>query len=223
MKMTVEHFEELVKKDREQRERLNADISALMEREASLDGEMIAAANSGDETLFKSLKAEKQNVTDSIFVKRSFRDRLTMSVTVDDARAAWADFVKGYDKRMSAALAEFAAEKERFLQMYSDLVDLQKNACAVRERLSEATGAPVSSFSMVTIPVQKGANTKGALKLGNVTIIDPDAVYYLSNHVQKTGVQLVYLDGSTPIDPEYARLKTVVENCKSKDSYIHYQ
>ena len=222
MKMTVDIFDERVKKDKEQLANLEAEISALMAQEAELDADMTAAANCGDEALFKAKKAEKEGVSDSIFVKRSFKDRLTSSVTAEDARAAWADFVKTYDKRMTAALADFAAEKEKFLKMYSDLVDAQKGACAVRERLGSAVGLPVSSFAMVTIPVQTGANVKGALKLGGVNEVDPDVCYFLSNYIQKTGACLVSFDGTTPIDPELARLRTVVVNRKSKEPFISY-
>ena len=222
MKMTVERFDELVKQDKEQRERLADEIAALMAKEAELETEMNAAANCGDEALYKAKKAEKESVSDSIFVKRSFKDRLTASVDADAARDAWADFVKAYDKKMEKAIQDFAAEKEKFIQMYSAMIDLQKDACAVRERLSGAVGAPVSSFRMVTIPVQSGTSIKGALKLGNVDIHDPDAVYYLSCYAQKTGAQLVFFDGTTPIDPEYGRVKTVVVNHKSRDDYIRY-
>ena len=220
--MTVEKFDELVKNDKELRERLSAEISALMEEEARLDAEMIAAAEVGNEALFKSLKAKKTDAEDSIFVKRAFLDKLKAPVDEAAARDAWSDFVKAHDKRMTKAIEAFAAEKEKFLQMYSDMIDLQKDACAVRERLGSAVGLPASSFGMVTIPVQSGANIKGALKLGNVDIHDPDAVYFLSCYAQKTGAQLVFFDGSTPIDPEYARVKTVVANRKAKDSFFGF-
>lgn len=223
MKMTIEKFDELVKKDKEQRERLADEIAALMAKEAELETEMNAAANCGDEALYKAKKAEKESVSDSIFVKRSFKDRLTASVDADAARDAWADFVKGYDKNMTKAIQDFAAEKEKFLKMYSDMVDLQKGACAVRERLGSAVGLPVSSFAMVTIPVQTGANVKGALKLGGVNeVVDPDVCYFLSNYIQKTGACLVYFDGTKPINPELARLRTVVVNRKSKEPFISY-
>ena len=89
MKMTVDIFDERVKKDKEKLANLEAEISALMAQEAELDADMTAAANCGDEALFKAKKAEKEGVSDSIFVKRSFKDRLTSSVTAEDARAAW--------------------------------------------------------------------------------------------------------------------------------------
>ncbi len=220
--MTVEKFDELVKKDNELRERLSAEISALMEEEARLDTEMIAAAEVGNESLFKSLKAKKTDAEDSIFVKRAFLDKLKAPVDEAAARDAWADFVKAHDKRMTKAIEAFAAEKEKFLQMYSDMIDIQKNACAVRERLGSAVGLPASSFGMVTIPVQEGVNVKGALKLGGVNIIDPDACYYLSSYAQKTGAQLVHIMGTGTIDPECARVMTVVCNRKSKDAFIGF-
>ena len=75
----------------------------------------------------------------------------------------------------------------------------------------------------MTIPVQTGANVKGALKLGGVNeVVDPDVCYFLSNYIQKTGACLVYFDGTTPIDPELARLRTVVVNRKSKEPFISY-
>ncbi len=221
--MTVQKFDELVKKDKELRDKLSADIAALLAREAELDAEMSAAADAGDDVLYRAKKKEKEDVSDSIFVKRSFKDKLSPSVDKDSAAAAWKDYTKDYNKRMQKAIDDFADAKEKLCALYSEMIDYQKDACSTRERLASATGTPVESFVMLTIPYQRGLNVLGALKIANVNLIDPDACYYLSVYSKKNGVNnLAAADAQFRPDHEYARVKSVVDGLKSKDPYLFF-
>ena len=215
--MTVQKFDELVKKDKELLEKLSADIAALLAREAELDAEMSAAAEAGDDVLYRAKKKEKEDVSDSIFVKRSFKDKLSPSVDKDMAIEAWKDYTKDYNKRMQKAIDDFAAAKEKFLSMYAEMIDFQEDACLTRERLSAATGAPVNSFAMLTIPYKSGRGDIGALDLFGVSIADPDACYYLSDYSIKTGIKnLSAADAQLRPDRGYTRVLNVVEKLKSK-------
>lgn len=212
--MTIERFEELLQQDREKRERLDAEISSLESRIKKLEDEMISAAADGQEDVFKAKKAEKESLSDSIYVKRSFKEKMKDSVTADDAREAWADFTKGHNKKMRAAIQAFESEKAKLMQMYSDLIDMQKHACAIREKLSDAAGAPVESFDMETVPFQKGPQPTPMLRLGGVSdLTDPDALYFLNDYAKKKNL---YVFGGPELDPEYARVRSVLFHQKSK-------
>ena len=127
----------------------------------------------------------------------------------NEAKEAWADYSGDYNKRMKKAVSDFKAEKEKFLKMYSDMVDMQREALATRRRIARIAEADENSFSMEFIPCRSGINTAGLLRLGGFACMDADAAYYLAHHCEKNNKNLVG-GGYPDRDREEARISCVV-------------
>lgn len=212
--MTVEKFDEMIRKDKEAREAVGAEIKALLRRDSELDAEIAAAAEAGDVELYKVKKAEKDDVAIALHVKRARADKLSKPATKEDAFAAWDNYVGGHNKKLKKAVAEFEAEREKFNAMYAALVDLQNDACVVRERLAAAVDVDPDSFKMDTIPCATGVSALGLLNLGGISSKDPDANYYLACYSRKTGHDFVSLyDGRQ--EPEAFKVARVVHMKRS--------
>ena len=205
--MTIEKLEKLVSESKQKKAALAAEVENLLRQESALDAEARAAADVGDVEGYLSKKEEKDKVSATLFVKRNFLDKMTNAVTKDDSRSAWENYVADYNKRMKAAYSDFKAEKAKLCEMYSGMVDLQREALEVRERLADLVGDKIDSYRMEFIPV-KDASSRASLRLGGVNFCDPDAAFYLSNYVEKTGARLFVVNGER--DPEEHRITSVV-------------
>lgn len=208
--MTLERFDELIMKDAERREKLNAEINALLQKKDALEAAALADADAGDAVAYKAHIREKADIEADLFVKKTCLEKLRGTAKKEDAVSAWDNYSAGYNKRMKKSLAEFKAEKEKLCAMYSKLVSMQSEAFAVRERLGDAVGADVQSFDMETIPCLRGIDEPGVLKLGGVGVHDPDAAYYLSNYCRNRGISLVAVLGKP--DNELERITNVIVN-----------
>lgn len=212
MGMTIEKINELIEQNKKKKEELTAEVDALLAQEAALDAEAHTAADSGNVDLYLAKMEEKNKVSAALFVKRNYLDKQTLAVTKEDSRAAWENYASGYNKRLQKALADFKTEKAKLCGMYSAMVDLQREALAVREHLSETVGESKENYQMEFIPV-RNAQTKGNLRLAGVNCCDPDANYFLSAYAERNDVSLVpYHDR----DPEEERITTVVVMHRSR-------
>ena len=208
MKMTVEKFDEMINKEKSEIESMRAEISRLLQREAELNAEMNAAAESGNVELFKAKKAEKDDVSASIYVKRSCLDKAKGTDHRAEAVEAWNTFAAEYNKKLKNALADIGKQKERLCSLYSDAVDLQNAALTIRERLADAVGMDSKTkFNMDFIPCAAGIEAFGLLSLSGVSVKDPDAVYYLSCYSQRNQKRLV---AYSEVEPEVDRIFKVV-------------
>lgn len=225
MKMTYQKFMELLQQDKEQREKLQSEIASLMEEESKLDAQMKTAADAGEVDNYLELSNQKDTVAKKIYVKRTFQDKRSPLVTETGATEAWNDYVGSYNKKLKAAIADYESEKQKLCSMYSDMVELQKNACATREILADAVSVPSSNFKMDTIPfVEYVSDIKDqainyAMRLnGLIGVADPDVCYYLSNHVKKTGEKIMVYNAADlkSRSPEADRIINVVTKQKSK-------
>lgn len=212
--MTIEKFDEMIRKSKEALDAVNAEIKALLQRDSEIDAEIAAAAEAGDVALYKANKAAKDDVAISLHVKRTRADKLSKPVTKEDAFAAWDNYVGGHNKKLKKALADFAAERDKFNAMYAALVDLQNEACVAREHLAAAVDVDPDSFKMDTIPCASGLETLGLLSLGGSNIKDPDANYYLACYSRKTGRNLLALYGGGR-EPETLKVTRVVHMKRS--------
>ena len=219
MKMTIEKFWEKVSDEEALKAKIKAEISELMAREMKLSEEMETAANAGDAQLYHRLRMEKEEVSSTIFVKRRFSDKMASSVTEADARAAWENYAAGYNAKLKKALAEYREQREKLFSLYSGLVDLQAEACDVRESLGKVVGAAFDSFKMDTIPTVSGVDEKGQLRLGGFPGVDPDACFYLAIHARNTGKHLVPLAGNE--DPELAKVRSVLLSHRVHTPYFN--
>lgn len=213
--MTLKQFDELVQREKIQRESLDKELAALQERVATIDAEMNAAADAGEVETYRSLMKEKEDVEIALIVKRRQKNNYRPSVNEAVAQAAWSDYVSGHNRKLKKSLAEFEAEKAKLLSMYSELINMQSDACSVRERIGSAVGLPDEAFPMEYIPLLAGANEFGALRLSSFACADPDACYYLACYAAKNKVNYAL---PRP-NPEMARVYNVVISKKPNKAF----
>ena len=211
--MTIKEFDKLIEEDKKKKEALSAEVEELVRQECQLNAEAMTAANAGDVDTYIAKKAAKDKVSATLFVKRKCLDRLGDAVTKEDSRAAWKDYASDYNKRMKKALADFNAEKAKLCKMYSDMVDLQRDALATRERLAVTVDDDKNAYTMEFIPVRDG-NDCGSIGMSAVGYKDPDAIYYLSDYAQRNNKNFVPIFGE--FDPEYIKITSVVINHNSR-------
>jgi len=209
--MKIEKFFSLLEQDRATRESLAAEIQKLIEQESTLDGKMKDAAVRGDVDQYIEMNTEKGRVSAAIIVRRAQLDSLSSSVSADQAKEAWSDYVSDYNKRLNKSYSAFKALKDQLCKAFGDLIGLQKDACVVREKLAAAVGTDIDEYTMELIPVQSGANTPGSLRLAGSACVDPDAAFFLSNHVIKTGANFT---GSSA-DPMRESVHNILINHRS--------
>lgn len=206
MKYTVSDFEKALAKVTQTRETLKREIDDLIRQEAELDAAANAAADADDVDGFMQKRAAKDRASATLFVKRRQLDKLGAGVTEDDARNAWVDYAGTYSKKLAAGLKAFAAEKQKLCEMYDELVTLQEEALAVRERLGNAVGADKNTFAMDYIPVIGGVSAKGTIKIGGFCGADPDAVYFLSAYCVKHDKTIVPISARDPMEERITRV-----------------
>lgn len=208
--MTVDEFNKRITADKERRGGLEAQIKTLLQQVSDLESAAGAAAAAGDTAAYKARLQEKADAETDLFVKRTCLDNFKPSVTPDDAKTAWGNYVTGYNAALKKALAAYTDKKAELLKMYSDMVDLQRSALAIRESLCAAVGLAVNSMTMDYLPCKNGIDAKGALRLGETgnRCIDPDAVYYLSDYVIRNNVENPALHGVQ--NPEIDRVVNTV-------------
>ena len=220
--MTYSKFLEMLKRDAEEKNQLQADISALQKEQTALEEKMNAAADAGDTDRYLSLSVEHDTVAKKIYVKRSYQNKREPLVDEAVAKEAWNDYVSGYNKKLKSSVAAFEAEKKKLCDMYSAMVELQKDACKVRESLGEAVGVPATIFEMNTIPFIKSSPIDPkdyAVQLqGLPGVTDPDACYYISNYVKANGGKIAVYSAADYASRslEAEKVVSVVTEQKSK-------
>ena len=213
MKMTIDEFNKKVAADKKRRENLDAEIKELLQRIADLEADAGAAAAAGDTVTYKAKLQERADAETDLFVKRTCSDNMKNSVTQDDALAAWNNYVPGYNSSLKKAIAAFEEKKAALLKAYSDMVDIQRAALAIREDLSAAVGASAESFKMDCLPVMSAYHLPGALRLVGFNCPDPDACYYLACHAKENNLNYVVVHDP---DPELGRVWNTLVGHNSK-------
>lgn len=158
------------------------------------------AAIAGDTERYKKLKSQADDAaaTNYVCTKQIERMKSGPVVTKDEVVDAWTDYAKEYNKTLKAKLKKFHDMKMSMLKEYAEMVDLQGEACAVRERLAEQAGIKIDGarrgnsldkiFQMEFIPcagrtmAEKTMSGIGQLSIrGTSRVEDADAVYFLSS------------------------------------------
>lgn len=154
------------------------------------------AAIAGDADTYMALKAkaEKQNALAYIQEKQIEKLGTAPIITKKETVDAWTDYARIYSEKMKNKLAKYAAAKKKLLEDYKELVDMQNEACSVREKLASYIGVNIigatvdggldSLYPMEQhIPcIGKGVNAEaGMVSIAGSPIHDPDAVFYLSS------------------------------------------
>lgn len=217
--MTVDEFYKKVSADKERRGGLEAQIKTLLQQVSDLESAAGAAAAAGDTAAYKARLQEKADAETDLFVKRTCLDNFKPSVTPDDAKTAWGNYAAGYNAALKKALAAFEEKKAALLKAYSDMVDSQRAALAIREDLSAAVGASAESFKMDCIPAMSRYDLPGALKLSGFNCPDPDACYYLACRAAENNVNYAASVINSAPDPEHVKVWNTVVNHKSKNTF----
>lgn len=153
------------------------------------------AAVSGDLDQYKKLKAQADDLEAFVYVQGKQIEKIKQNPAVSnkDVSDAWEDYVKTYDKDLKAKLDRFHEAKNKLLKEFVEMVDMQNNALATRERLASYIGKEKvnltldgglgSMFPMNYIPcIGRGIERNGnELALRGTSVCDPDAVYYLNS------------------------------------------
>ena len=205
------------------------DYQLLIEKEATakkdaerLKEEAEAAAVAGDLEGYKTLKAKASDAEALAYVlqKKVEKSGASDVFTRDEIDKAWKDYAGDYNKTLKAKLKKFADAKEDLLQLYSEMVTLQRDACAVRERMAKYAGIALQgavmdkgigdAFPMEYIPCVKSGDFGEMDITGTNRVHDPDACYYLSAHAVKNEIS-------------WANLATSPEVVRVTDTVVYHQ
>ena len=185
------------------------------ERDAeALNADAETAAVAGDLEKFKTLKRQASDAEALAYVlnkriEQNDGKNLFSKGEIDDA---WKDYAAEHNKILKAKLKKFNETKGDLLRQYAEMVAVQRETCAVRERLARYIGVEKSvaqpdyglaeRFPFDALPCKKRADA-GALNVFGASIADPDAAYYLAS-LNKVGEDLYK-------DPEARQVVEVVE------------
>lgn len=183
------------------------DYQLLIEKEATakkdaerLKEEAEAAAVAGDLEGYKTLKAKASDAEALAYVlqKKVEKSGASDVFTRDEIDKAWKDYAGDYNKTLKAKLKKFADAKEDLLRMYSEMVTLQRDACAVRERMAKYAGIALQgavvdkglgdTFPMEYIPCVKSGDLGEMSIVGTNRVHDPNACYYLSAYAIENSI-----------------------------------
>ena len=190
--MTIKEIDKMIQ-DRQANHQSMIERQKEAERNAvRLNEEAEAAAVAGDVQKYRDLKSEAIDQESLAYVIgkqiENDDDRLDEAEALD----AWKKYRADYEKKLNAGMKTFRETKLTMLRTYAEMVSLQREACATRERLSRYIGkipSPVAAgrdkmiegrFPMEYLPCIDVAEA-GALSIIGARIEDPDAAYYLSS------------------------------------------
>lgn len=188
--MTVSDIDNAIRQSVAEAENLIAtqqkNEAAAVEYKGSAD----KAAAAGDLEGYKHYKALADDAEAVAYVcKMQLQADRPMPVTTEQTQEAWEKYAADYNKKIAARLKKFEALKADMLKEYEAAFELQKEACAVRERLAgyvsrcpdkmQPEGRLATMYPMEYIPYISGP-IRGANSLVGITLTDANAAYYLA-------------------------------------------
>ena len=201
MKITVKDI------DKKYQDNMDA-CRALIEQEKNaknnaeqLNAEAEAAAVAGNVEAYTELKNKARDAEDLSYVLGKQIEKLNHAelFSDDEINEAWKSCADEHNKQLAAKLKKFNETKTDLLRQYAEMVTLQRETCAVRERLSGYIGMqkqPATPdfglgkrFLMDYIPCMKNGEN-GVLSVPGANIADPDAAYYLASF-KKAALDLI--------------------------------
>ena len=185
--MTLEKFDQKVNQAKAERENLSKKIAELTKREAELSKACAEAASSGNAEKYIDLKAEAERVNSTLFVKRSYLDKIKSPVTEEEAREAWESYAAKHNADMQKALNEYAAERSKLLQIYAALIEKQSAAYKVKEHICSEADIEAKSLSMIEMPIMNHSETGAISGIIRNLSCDPDFLFYISAMEKKAG------------------------------------
>lgn len=170
--------------------------NAAARQTEDLQREAETAALAGDLEAYKDLKRKTEDAEALAYVlqKRIEKTGAADLFSKEEISDAWKDYAGDQNKALLSKLKKFRATKTDLLRQYAEMVALQRETCAVRERLCRYIGIEKAlgtkgfglenRFPMEYIPCLQNADA-GAISIQGARIFDPDAVYYLSSFEKK--------------------------------------
>ena len=171
----------------EEKETLPARIAAASEKAAS-------AASAGDYDAYTSAARERDDLKNKVEFLDMRLKKLRELPEVDPkvVREAWENYRSTYDPKLEKKISAFEAARQKALDLYGELVDMQTDAATIRCRFAQITGVPVTEacrqFPAKSIPLKTAtldSSGYGVLKMGGTNIVDPDAARFLSNYITR--------------------------------------
>ncbi len=157
-----------------------------------------AAAAAGDVDKYRELKAQLENAEDDSFVRRAALRKKAEPISETMVREAWTDYAAGAEKVIAKRLAQYQKSLSAAREAYRAAIDIQREACQIRERLAGYIGVDVSVLSRELdakfsfnngIPNVAGPEDV-TLRCGGLGVLDPDLAIYVSSLAQ-TPLELV--------------------------------
>lgn len=153
-----------------------------------------AAAEAGDFAEYKSKRAFAQDVQEEIAFLQAQIDRLQRErPDRETVMAAWNETAKAHNTALKKRLAEYSKAKETMLAIYADMIELQRQTIADRNKCAGFIGfnqeEAARAFPFEAIPCNNNASDGvGHTRFNNGRVYDPDLAYYLANDVTRRGV-----------------------------------
>lgn len=154
------------------------------------------AALAGDLEAYKDLKRKSEDAEALAYVLQKQIEKTGASdlFSKEEIFDAWEDYAGDQNKALLSKLKKFRATKADLLRQYAEMISMQRETCAVRERLCRYIGiekVPLAKgcgldnrFPMEYIPCLQNTDA-GSISIQGARISDPDAVYYLSSFEKK--------------------------------------
>ncbi len=178
---------------------LSARKEALQEKLTAMDREVTEAAQAGDLALYRGKKGHADELREELFVCTEQLDTMQNSPAVDPelARQTWAAFAEKHSAKQMALLAQISKLKRQFCDVYAELIANYENALDLRDKLGRDLNIKHdfqrdpknynlrNSLPLDPIPFRDSVNTNPAalLKVASCNLRDPDAAYFLSQHL----------------------------------------
>lgn len=190
--MTIKEIDEKVQADILNQQIMTEKQKTAERNAQNLNAEAEAAAVAGDLDKYRELKTKAVEQEEIAYVLGKQIERGETRIDPDDISDAWNRYRADYEKKLHAGLKSFRETKLTMLRKYAEMVSLQRDACATRERLARYIGSTVTPlaagkdkgleirFLMDCIPCAENG-TAGNLSIQGSDIRDPDAAYYLSS------------------------------------------
>jgi len=157
------------------------------------DAKATAAAEAGDFEAYRAAAKERDDLKaeDEYIKLRLQKLRGMPNVDPQLVKEAWDDYRNKVDPKMEQKIAEYQRAKRKMLDIYGEMVAIQKEGAGIRQRFSKMIGVDTSesfrAFPSKMIPLRTAAdrhgNATGLLSMGGATLKDPDAIFYMSNYV----------------------------------------
>lgn len=185
--MTIKDIDKQVEATKETRAQLERVQQENEEKAKDCRIKADAAAADGDLTGYKKLKGLAEDAEAVAYVcKKQLEVEAAPAVTKAQTVEAWDEYAADYNKKITEKLEKVRKAKESFLREYMEAVDMQREACSVRERLAFYVGVKPdrvdSVYDMAYIPYHNGMEPgKPSVWLKGAGVDDPDAVALLAS------------------------------------------